>query len=52
MKTSVFIQSENIKNFKKLLEAPTDQAQRRVLLTLLAEEKAKAEPLAKPKQPT
>jgi hypothetical protein len=48
MKTSVesFIQSENIKNFKKRLEAPTDHAQRRVLLRLLAEEKAKAEPFS------
>jgi hypothetical protein len=54
MKTSVesFIQSENVKNFKKRLEASTDEAQRRVLLTLLAEERAKAEPLAKPKPPT
>jgi hypothetical protein len=54
MKTSVksFVHNENIKNFKKRLEAVTDDAQRRVLLTLLAEEKAKAEPLAKSKQPT
>jgi hypothetical protein len=54
MNTSVksFVHNENIKNFKKRLEAVTDDAQRRVLLTLLAEEKAKAEPLAKSKQPT
>ena len=48
MKTSIesFIQSENIKNFKKRLESPTDAAQRETLLTLLAEETAKAERLA------
>jgi hypothetical protein len=51
MKTSMesFIQSENIKNFRKRLETPTDDAQRRVLLRLLAEEEAKGEQLvAKP----
>ena len=40
-----FIHRENIKNFTQRLEAPTDDAQRKTLLTLLAEEKAKAEPL-------
>ena len=38
-----FIHRENIKNFTKRLEAPTDDVQRKTLLTLLAEEKAKAE---------
>ena len=38
-----FIHSENIKNFKKRLEAPTDDTQREMLLTLLAEEEAKGE---------
>jgi hypothetical protein len=37
-----FIHSENIKNFKKRLEAPTDDAQRKTLMTLLAEEEAKS----------
>jgi hypothetical protein len=40
-----FIHSENIKNFKKRLEAPTDDTQRKMLLTLLAEEEAKGEQL-------
>ena len=40
-----FIHSENIKNFKKRLEAPTDDTQRKMLLTLLAEEGAKGEQL-------
>jgi hypothetical protein len=40
-----FIRRENIKNFKKRLEAPTDDAQRKMLLTLLAEEKTKTEQL-------
>ena len=40
-----FIHRENIKNFTQRLEAPTDDAQRKTLLTLLAEEKAKAEHL-------
>jgi hypothetical protein len=42
MKTSVesFIHSENIQNFRKRLEAPTDDTQRKMLLTLLAEEEA------------
>jgi hypothetical protein len=38
-----FIRRENIKNFKKRLEASTDDAQRKTLLSLLAEEKAKAD---------
>jgi hypothetical protein len=51
LKTTVesFIHRENIKLFKKQLEAPTNEAQRKMLLRLLAEEKAKAEQLrAKP----
>jgi hypothetical protein len=49
MKTSVerFINRENIKNFKKRLEGPINEAQRKTLLALLAEEEAKAEQLAK-----
>ena len=44
MKGSVekFIHVENIKNFMKRLESVTDEAQRKTLLTLLAEEEAKA----------
>jgi hypothetical protein len=47
MKTPMesFIYSENIKNFEKRLEAPTDDTQRKILLTLLAEEEAKGEQL-------
>jgi len=41
-----FIYSENIKIFKRRLEAPTDDTQRKILLTLLAEEEAKGEQLA------
>lgn len=37
-----FIHVENIKNFKKRLESVTNEAQRKTLLTLLAEEEAKA----------
>ena len=37
-----FIQRENIRNFKKRLEAATDEGQRKTLLALLAEEEAKA----------
>ena len=37
-----FIQRENIRNFKKRLEASTDEGQRKTLLALLAEEEAKA----------
>ena len=37
-----FIQRENIRNFKKRLEAAADEAQRKTLLALLAEEEAKA----------
>jgi hypothetical protein len=42
MKTSVesFIHRENVNNFKRRLEAPTDKAQRRMLLRLLAEEES------------
>jgi hypothetical protein len=35
-----FIHLENIKNFEKKLETETDPANRELLLTLLAEEKA------------
>jgi hypothetical protein len=41
-----FIHRENIKNFSKRLETATDDAQRKTLLTLLAEEKAEAEQLS------
>jgi hypothetical protein len=52
-RSNAFLQNENIKNFKKRLAAPTDEAQRKMLLTLLVEEEAKAGHLApKPKQPT
>ena len=37
-----FIQRENIKKFKKRLEAAIDEGQRKTLLALLAEEEAKA----------
>ena len=48
-----FIHRENLKNFKKRLEGPTEEAQRRMLLRLLAKEEAKGEQLvAKPKQAT
>jgi hypothetical protein len=52
MKTSVesFVHSENIKSFKKQLEVATDDAQRKMLLRLLAQEEAKAEQLARPKK--
>jgi hypothetical protein len=42
-----FLHQENIKIFKKRLEAVSDEAQRRTLLTLLAEEEAKAARLAR-----
>jgi hypothetical protein len=42
-----FITNENIKNFRKRLEAPTDEAQRAILLRLLVQEEAKSERLAK-----
>ena len=42
-----FIANENIKNFRKRLEASTDEAQRAILLRLLAEEEAKSEQLAR-----
>lgn len=47
-----FIHNQNIKLFKKQLEAPTDEAQRKMLLRLLAEEQAKggSRLAAKPKQ--
>jgi hypothetical protein len=40
MNTTVesFVHRENIKNFRKRLQAVTDDAQRKTLLTLLAEE--------------
>jgi hypothetical protein len=45
MKAAVesFVHRENIKNFKKRLKTPVDDTQRKMLLTLLAEEEAKAE---------
>ena len=42
-----FIHRENIRNFKKRLEEATDDAQRKTLLALLAEEEAKAAQLEK-----
>ena len=41
-----FIHNENIKIFKERLDGATDDAQRKTLLTLLAEEEVKAEQLA------
>jgi hypothetical protein len=38
-----FIHTENLKLLKKQLETSTDDAQRKVLLRLLAEEEAKGE---------
>jgi hypothetical protein len=55
MKTSLesFVHRQNLKLFKKQLEAPTNEAQRTMLLRLLAQEQAKGERLvAKPKQPS
>jgi hypothetical protein len=46
-----FIQEENLKIFKKRLETASDQAQRRMLLTLLADEEAKCARLANRAQP-
>jgi hypothetical protein len=45
MKTSLenFVHDQNIKTFREQLEAPTNEAQRKMLLMLLAEEEAKAE---------
>jgi hypothetical protein len=40
-----YINHENIKNFKKRLEAPADEVQRQTLLKLLAEEIAKSQQL-------
>ncbi len=40
-----FIHRQNLKLLKKQLEAPTDDARRRMLLRLLAEEEAKNEQL-------
>jgi hypothetical protein len=37
-----FIHCENIKHFKELLERTTDESERNRILTLLAEEEAKA----------
>lgn len=42
-----FIHEENIRIFKKRLEAASDETQRRMLLTLLAEEEAKGAQLTK-----
>ena len=43
MRTALFVNRENIKNFKKRLETETDDAKGKTLLSLLAEEVAKAE---------
>ncbi len=37
-----FIQRKNIENYRKLLECTADEAERRVLRKLLADEEAKA----------
>ena len=42
-----YINQQNIKNFKKRLEAPADEVQRQTLLKLLAEEIAKSQQLRK-----
>lgn len=42
-----FVHEENIKLFRKRLEATTDEAQRKTLMKLLAEEEAKAARLAR-----
>jgi hypothetical protein len=47
-----FIQRENIRNFRRRLEAATDEGQRKTLLALLAEEEAKAVRLAQATTPT
>jgi len=39
-----FIHRENIKHYQKLLERTTDEAERRRILNLLAEEEAKLTP--------
>ena len=45
-----FIHDQNIKLFKEQLEAPINEAKRKMLLRLLAQEEAKGEQLvAKPK---
>jgi hypothetical protein len=36
-----FIHRQNLAHFRKLLAQPTDEAQRRMLMKLLAEEEAK-----------
>lgn len=46
-----FIQEQNIKIFKKRLKAASDEAQRRMLLTLLAEEEAKVARIENMTQP-
>jgi hypothetical protein len=42
-----FINQENLRNFRKRLEAPVNDTQRQMLLALLAEEEAKAEQFAR-----
>ena len=37
-----FVRQQNLENFKRQIEAATDPIQRKMLLTLLAEEEAKA----------
>ena len=37
-----FVRQQNLDNFKRQIEAATDPIQRKMLLTLLAEEEAKA----------
>jgi hypothetical protein len=49
--TEKFIQEENLKIFKKRLETASDEARRRMLLRLLAEEAAKGARLANRAQP-
>ena len=46
-----FVNRENLKNLTKQLERATDEGQRRTLLALLAEEKAKAKRLANEADP-
>ncbi|HLO22128.1 MAG TPA: hypothetical protein VK193_01730 [Methyloceanibacter sp.] len=47
-----FAQRENLKLLKKQLEAPTDEARRKMLLRLLAEEELKGEQwVPKPTKP-
>lgn len=46
-----FVNRTNLKNLQKQLERTTDEAQRRTLLALLAEEEAKAKQLANEADP-